>query len=66
MILHAEFPASTLYLITYTVHRMTLTGELTPEFEGFEADFYSLIEIRSNPDRIRESDEECIELAIED
>jgi ADP-ribose pyrophosphatase YjhB (NUDIX family) len=64
-ILHAEFPESALYLITYAVEREHVTGELTPEFEDGGASFRSLEEIRSKPDRIRESDVDRIEKAME-
>lgn len=64
-ILHVEVPGVSLYLITYALHRSAVAGELTPEAEGFEATFKPLSEIRSSPERIRDSDVERIELAFE-
>lgn len=65
-ILHAEFPHTALYLITYGLERSKVSGELTPEGEGFEAAFRPLSEVRASPDRIRDSDLDRIELAFED
>ncbi|WP_227354096.1 NUDIX hydrolase [Haladaptatus salinisoli] len=64
-ILHAEFPRVALCLITYALERSEVSGELTPEAEGFEAAFRPLREVRASPDRIRESDLERIEMAFE-
>jgi 8-oxo-dGTP diphosphatase len=64
-ILHAELPRSALYLITYELDRAAVSGELTPEFEGFEAAFVPIEEVRASSDRIRDSDLERIEQAFE-
>ncbi|WP_411962766.1 NUDIX hydrolase [Haloferax sp. YSMS24] len=64
-ILHAEMPTVAFYFITYALDRSAVAGELAPEADGFEATFRALEEIRSSPDRIRESDVERIELAFE-
>ncbi|WP_458186385.1 NUDIX hydrolase [Haladaptatus sp. NG-WS-4] len=64
-ILHAEFPGLAYYLITYALERSNVSGELTPEAEGFEAAFRPLQEIEASPDRIRDSDLERIEMAFE-
>ena len=63
-IIHAEFPHLGLYLIGYEVDRSKVSGELTPEFEGFEAAYVPIEEIRESTDRIRESDLERIEMAL--
>lgn len=63
-ILHAELPNVALYLITYTLHRSHVTGDLTPEAEGFEATFHPIEDILSS-DRIRDSDKNRIQLALE-
>ena len=64
-ILHAELPRVAFYLITYAVERSRVSGELAPEAEGFEAAFLSIDTVRESPDRIRESDRERIEMALE-
>lgn len=64
-ILHAEFPHVALYLIAYELDRADVTGELTPEFEGFEVGFHPVEEVRSSPDRIRDTDLERIEMALD-
>ena len=64
-ILHAEAPSVAFYLITYAVERSAVSGDLSPEADGFEATFRSRSEIQSSPDRIRDSDAERIELAFE-
>lgn len=64
-ILHAEFPGAAYYLITYAVERAAVDGELTPEAAGFEASFVPVDELRTNLDRIRDTDLERIELAFE-
>ncbi|WP_435359958.1 NUDIX hydrolase [Haloarchaeobius sp. DFWS5] len=64
-ILHVELPKRALYLITYTLDHADTTGDLTPEAEGFEAAFVPIGDVRASPDRIRESDRDRIELALE-
>ena len=64
-VLHAERPDVAFYLITYALERSDVAGGLTPEAEGFEAEFRPLRELRESPDRIRASDLERIELAFE-
>ncbi|WP_267641375.1 NUDIX hydrolase [Haloarchaeobius amylolyticus] len=63
-ILHVELPDRGLYLITYRVDREAVSGELTPEAEGFEASFVPVETVRNSPDRIRESDVDRIEQAL--
>jgi ADP-ribose pyrophosphatase YjhB (NUDIX family) len=65
-VVHAEFPETALYLLTYAVERERVTGELTPEFEDGAAFFEPLEELRGNPGRIRDSDLQRIGLAFED
>ncbi|WP_435176838.1 NUDIX hydrolase [Halorussus sp. AFM4] len=62
---HAEFPDVALYLVTYTLERSQVSGEPTPEFEGFEAAFLPVAEVLSSPDRLRESDRRRIETAFD-
>ncbi|WP_435345484.1 NUDIX hydrolase [Haloarchaeobius sp. HRN-SO-5] len=64
-VLHSEFPSTSLYLLTYEVHRSNVSGELEGEAEGFEAAFRPIEEVRSATDRIRDSDRERIELALD-
>ncbi|MFD1644827.1 NUDIX hydrolase [Haloarchaeobius litoreus] len=64
-VVHAEFPKSSLYLLTYAVHRSNVAGELEGEAEGFEAAFHPVDEVLSSTDRVRDSDQERIELAID-
>jgi ADP-ribose pyrophosphatase YjhB (NUDIX family) len=64
-IYHAEFPNVSLYLITYALERSKVSGELTPEAEGFEVAFLPVEEVLSSPDRLRESDRERIEMALD-
>lgn len=64
-ILHAETPAVAFYFITYAVERSAVSGDLTPEADGFEATYRPLDAIRSSPDRIRDSDVDRIEVAFE-
>lgn len=64
-ILHVEAPTVALYLVTYAVERADVAGDLTPEADGFEAEFRSLEDLRASPERIRDSDLERIELAFE-
>lgn len=64
-IVHAELESVAFYLITYAVERSKVSGTITPEFEGFDAWFEPLAELREHPDRIRENDLERIELAFE-
>ena len=54
-IYHAEFPKSAVYLITYALDRSKVSGELTPEAEGFEVAFHPIEEVLPS-DRLRESD----------
>ncbi|WP_440009588.1 NUDIX hydrolase [Halomicrococcus sp. SG-WS-1] len=63
-ILHAERSRVAFYLITYALERSGVSGELTPEAEGFEATFLSIETVRASPDRIRDSDLERIEMAL--
>ena len=65
-ILHATLAERGFYLITYDLERSNVSGELTPEAEGFEVEFKPLEELRASPDRIRESDLNRIEMAFED
>lgn len=62
---HAETPDVAFYLITYALERSTVSGELTPEAEGFEAAFRPHREIESSPGRIRESDRDRIEMSFD-
>lgn len=64
-ILHAELPAIAFYFITYALERSQVSGELIPEFDGFEAKFLPVEEVRASPDRIRESDLERIEMVFD-
>ncbi|WP_336034238.1 NUDIX hydrolase [Halobacterium yunchengense] len=65
-VLHAELPDVALYLLTYAVERSRVAGDLTTEFDAGEAHFAPLAALRANPDRIRDSDLERIELAFGD
>lgn len=64
-ILHVEFPKVSLYLITYSLERARVSGELIPEAEGFEVAFRPVEKVLASPDRMRESDRERIEAAFE-
>lgn len=63
-ILHAEAPGVAFYLVTYALDRADVAGDLTPEADGFEAQFRPLEDLRAAPDRIRDSDLERIEMAF--
>lgn len=65
-VLHAEFPETALYLLTYAVERDRVSGEPTPEFEEGDAFFVPVEELREDPERMRDSDVERIELAFEE
>ncbi|WP_440991068.1 NUDIX domain-containing protein [Haloarchaeobius baliensis] len=64
-VLHAEFPSTSLYLLTYAVHRSNVSGELRGEAEGFEAAFHPLEEVLSATERVRDSDQKRIGLAVD-
>lgn len=64
-ILHAELPGTALYLVTYSLHRSRVSGDLSTEFDGFEAAFLPVEEVLAAPDRIRESDRDRIRLAFD-
>lgn len=64
-ILHAEFPGTALYLMTYALDRSRVSGTLSPEADGFEAAFHPISTVRNSPDRIRDTDLERIELAFD-
>ena len=57
-------PNVAFYLVTYAVERAAVTGDLTPEADGFDAQFRPLDDLRAAPDRIRDSDLERIEMAF--
>jgi ADP-ribose pyrophosphatase YjhB (NUDIX family) len=64
--LHVEFDHVALYLMTYGLDRADTSGTLTPEFEDGEAAFHPIEEVRAAAgDRIRESDLERIEQALD-
>lgn len=64
-ILHVEFPKVALYLITYSLKRSHVSGKLSPEAEGFDVAFQPIEEVLASSDRIRESDRERIQMAVE-
>lgn len=64
-VLHVDLEDIAYYLITYAIDRSAVAGELSPEFEGFEAFFHPIEELRNDPERIRDNDLERIELAFE-
>lgn len=64
-VLHAESRTMAYYFITYSLDYTKTSGELHPEADGFKIIFKSLDEIRANPDKIRDTDIERIELAFE-
>jgi ADP-ribose pyrophosphatase YjhB (NUDIX family) len=64
-VVHAESPTVALYLLTYAVDRADVSGDVTPEREGFEAAFRPIEAVRSSPDSIRDSDLERIEMAFD-
>lgn len=64
-IVHAEYPDVALYLITYGLARSVTSGTLAPEAAGFEVAFRPVDALRESPDRLRASDLERIELALE-
>ncbi|WP_439027994.1 NUDIX hydrolase [Haloarchaeobius sp. DT45] len=64
-VLHVALPEHGFYFITYRLDREKVSGELTPEADGFEAEFVPIEEVRASPDRIRENDMERIEAALE-
>lgn len=63
-IVHAEFPGLAYYLITYAAERSAATGELTPEADGFRAEFRSIETLRAAPERLRDTDFQRIERAL--
>lgn len=64
-VLHAELDEVAFYLLTYAVERSHVDGEITPEFADGDAFFAPLDDLRANPERIRDSDLDRIELAVE-
>jgi len=65
-VVHAELEDVAFYFVTYAVDRDRVEGDLTPEFEGFEARFHPVADLRANPDQIRENDLERVGLAFEE
>ena len=63
-VVHSEHPDVAFYLLTYAVERSRVDGDLEPEFEDGDAYFAPVAELRANPDRIRDSDLDRIELAF--
>lgn len=62
---HADLEALGIYFLTYTLERSATAGTLTAEFEGGEIAFRPVEEILTLGDRIRESDKERIEMAMD-
>lgn len=61
---HVEAPPVGFYFITYQLDRTATTGDLAPEFEGSEVDYYPIERVLAGEVPIRESDQKRIEMAI--
>lgn len=63
---HAETARIAFYLVSYAVERSDVSGEITPEADGFEVQFRQIEEVLAAEDRMRETDRERIRLAVEE
>jgi ADP-ribose pyrophosphatase YjhB (NUDIX family) len=60
----AQSPEMGFHFATYALDRAATAGDLRPEAEGFEAAFRPVEEVLAAGDRIRDDDQERIEMAL--